>query len=136
MKFKVGDLTDKGIIERIDLSGNILIKDQGIWQASELKLLPKKRGRKFDKKKPMWHLLWTPAVKQLVDVLTYGAGKYEPDNWKKVSGLRNRYYSALMRHINAWWEGERNDQESGLHHLAHAMCNLMFLMWNDEEVSS
>jgi len=33
-----------------------------------------------------------------------------------------------MRHIVAWWLGERDDPESGFHHLAHAMCCLIFLV--------
>ena len=28
----------------------------------------------------------------------------------------------------AWFRGERNDPESGLSHLAHAICNLMMLI--------
>ena len=29
------------------------------------------------------------------------------------------------------WQGEQTDSESGKHHLAHAVCCLMFLMWFD-----
>jgi len=33
-----------------------------------------------------------------------------------------------LRHLTAWWAGEDLDPESGLHHLAHAACCLMFLL--------
>ena len=63
-------------------------------------------------------------------VLTYGADKYEEDdNWKKVKDSKKRYYNALNRHIDAWWQGESLDPETGFHHLAHAGCCLLFLLW-------
>jgi len=34
-----------------------------------------------------------------------------------------------MRHLNAWRLGESIDPESGLHHLKHALTNVIFLMW-------
>jgi hypothetical protein len=37
----------------------------------------------------------------------------------------------MQRHIWAWKEGEQNDPETGRHHLAHAMCCLMFLYEHD-----
>lgn len=36
-------------------------------------------------------------------------------------------YASMMRHLHAWWAGEDFDKESGVSHLAHAACNLMFL---------
>ena len=53
------------------------------------------------------------------------------DNWQKVDNARTRYFDAAQRHILAWWQGEQTDSESGKHHLAHAVCCLMFLMWFD-----
>jgi len=91
-------------------------------------------GRKFDQDKPRWDLLPYREVGSVVDVLTYGAIKYEPDNWKKVPDLKNRYFAAAMRHLTAWWGGEKQDPESGIHHLAHAICCLLFIMWFDNEV--
>ena len=53
------------------------------------------------------------------------------DNWRYVDNARTRYFDAAQRHIMAWWQGEQTDSESGKHHLAHAVCCLMFLMWFD-----
>ena len=36
-------------------------------------------------------------------------------------------YESMQRHMNAFMGGEDCDEESGLPHLGHAMCNLMFL---------
>ena len=90
-----------------------------------------KKGQKHDQDKPLWNLLPWDSVKEVVDVLTFGAKKYEPENWKKVPDARNRYFAAAMRHLTAWWEGEKLDPETGLSHLAHAVCCLLFLIWFD-----
>lgn len=84
-------------------------------------------GDKFDDSKPRWDLLPLKAVGAVVDVLTYGARKYQPDGWRKVPDARRRYYAAAMRHLAAWWGGSPVDEESGLPHLAHAACCLLFL---------
>lgn len=88
-------------------------------------------GRKFDGGKLEYGLLPPQALKATVDVLTFGAQKYERDNWKKVPDSKRRYFDALQRHVWAWKEGEKLDPESGKHHLAHAMCCLMFLLERD-----
>jgi hypothetical protein len=92
-------------------------------------------GRKFDGGKPQYGLLPPLALKATVDVLTFGAQKYEPDNWKFVPDSKRRYFDALQRHLWQWKEGEEIDQESGMHHLAHAMCCLMFLYEHDVKYS-
>lgn len=88
---------------------------------------------KHDGEKPRWDLLPTEAVGQIVDVLTFGARKYAPDNWRTVPEWRRRYFAAALRHLVAWWGGERADAESGLPHLAHAGCCLLFLASLDKE---
>lgn len=64
------------------------------------------------------------------NVLTFGARKYGRNNWKKVED-RIRYEDALLRHTYAYLSGEKIDVESGLSHLYHMSCNLMFLDWID-----
>ena len=85
-------------------------------------------GVKHDGEKPRWDLLPIEPIEQVVGVLTYGAKKYDDENWRKVDNQRRRYYAAALRHIVAWWKGEKLDPESGYHHLAHAICCLVFLM--------
>ena len=88
-------------------------------------------GRKFDGGKLEYGLLPPLALKSVVDVLTFGAQKYERDNWKHVPDSKRRYFDAAQRHMWAWKEGEVDDPESGRHHLAHALCCLMFLYEHD-----
>lgn len=90
-------------------------------------------GLKLDSCKPRWSLLPKGAVLQIIKVLEFGAAKYAENNWQHVKNGRHRYYDALMRHMNAWWEGEKTDSESGLSHLAHAGCCLLFLLWLDDQ---
>jgi hypothetical protein len=92
-------------------------------------------GRKFDGGKPQYGLLPPLALEETAKVLTFGAEKYEPDNWKFVPDSKRRYFDALQRHLWQWKAGEQNDQETGLSHLAHAMCCLMFLYEHDVKYS-
>lgn len=62
----------------------------------------------------------------LAKVLTFGARKYKPNNWKQCTDT-GRYLAAAHRHLNAVMLGEDNDPETGLPHIDHALCNIMFL---------
>lgn len=86
-------------------------------------------GKKDDDGKLRWDLLPLGSVQELVKVLTYGAKKYGDGNWTVVADKRRRYFAATLRHLSAWWLGEKRDPESGLSHLAHAGCCILFLLW-------
>lgn len=86
------------------------------------------QGVKFDQGKPQWRLVPFGAMTEVVDVLTYGANKYSPDNWKYVNDAQNRYIDAGFRHFVAYVNGQQRDPESGHRHLAHAICCLLFLL--------
>lgn len=90
-------------------------------------------GAKHDAGKDRWDLLPFAALKNVVRVLTHGADKYGVDNWQLVPDWRRRYTAAALRHLTAWYQGERTDQESGAPHLAHAVCCLLFLLTLDAE---
>lgn len=90
-------------------------------------------GRKDDADKTDWSLMPWKELEDVANVLTYGAKKYAPDNWKHVENHRDRYFSAAMRHVLARRAGELADPESGLPHLAHAVCCLLFLMGREGE---
>lgn len=85
-------------------------------------------GRKDDQDKPRPSLLPVKPLMAIVDVLTFGVRKYAKDNWQIVENAEERYEDAMLRHIHAWQAGEKNDTESGLHHLAHAGCCILFLL--------
>ena len=85
-------------------------------------------GVKLDLGKLRWDLLPMELVEEVVKVLTFGANKYSDNNWKKLDNGVERCYAAVQRHLVAWRKGENLDEETGLRHLAHAMCELLFVM--------
>lgn len=60
--------------------------------------------------------------------MTFGEIKYPKDNWKKGLSVSS-IIDSVMRHIGWYLSGEEIDPESGIHHLALARCNMMFLLW-------
>jgi hypothetical protein len=110
-------------------------KDREYFKTTSSDAPPASKGLKLDTDKPQWDLLpWGP-VSQVVDVLTYGAKKYQPYNWLVVKQPRDRYFAAAMRHVTAWFLGEKIDPESGLPHLAHTVCCILFLLHFDKDKS-
>jgi hypothetical protein len=86
-----------------------------------------KLGMRFNAGKARWDLLPIGALSELVNVFTYGAKKYAPNNWRK--GLKfSDTMAALDRHWAAWKTGEDRDSESGCHHLAHVAWNAFALL--------
>ena len=84
------------------------------------------KGEAGSKKAPMW-LLPPVALEQTAWVAKLGAEKYGPFNWRKTGVCATTYVSAIMRHLNAWRDGEDLDPESGISHIAHiaTSCNIL-----------
>lgn len=86
---------------------------------------PLKGAVKYDGGKIQLELLSPSWINGVGRVLTFGAKKYAAHNWRQ--GLaRSRLLGAALRHVFAYLDGEDLDQESGLPHLHHASCCLMF----------
>lgn len=83
------------------------------------------QGKKYDVGKIRWDLLVWDFINAVASVLTFGAKKYGGNNWQGIDA--ERYFAALHRHLYQYQSGQKTDTESGLSHLAHAGCNLMFL---------
>ena len=82
---------------------------------------------KHDENKPKLDLLPVGPLIDIARVLMKGKETYGRDNWRK--GLAwSRCYAATLRHLFAWQNGETNDPETGLNHLAHAACEIFFLL--------
>lgn len=83
---------------------------------------------KADQGKPCPSLCPVSLIDAVTAVRMFGLKKYrDPDNWKQVEP--DRYHQALLRHILAAWNDPyKRDPESGLLHLAHAACNIAFLL--------
>ena len=93
---------------------------------------------KNDSGKLQWSILPFEQLEDVVKVLMHGAETYTRDNWQKCDDP-NRYVDALMRHVIAYKNGEKLDTGTGgdgLPHLAHAVCNCLFLMWFDSNKKS
>lgn len=87
--------------------------------------------KKNDTDKPKFDLLPMDLLSDVNKILEYGAAKYGIENWKRTDGFKlSRCYNALLRHMIAFWNGEDTDKESGLSHIDHAMCNLLFLKYH------
>lgn len=90
------------------------------------------KGVKFDSNKVRHSLLPRKTLQRVLEVLEVGAKKYSEGNWLRVENAETRYFDAAHRHLEAYWRGELNDPETGLPHLAHAISNLLFLLYFQE----
>jgi hypothetical protein len=88
---------------------------------------------KHDSGKVRFDLVQWDFVQGIADVLAFGASKYAENAWQNVPNAKPRYFAATIRHVTAWWAGELLDSESGLPHIHHAACNLMFLFHFDKQ---
>lgn len=84
-------------------------------------------GRKDDGGKARYDLIPPELLEATAAVLTFGAAKYGERNWEKGMNW-GRPFAALMRHMWAWWRGEKADPETGMSHLWHASCCIAFLI--------
>lgn len=82
---------------------------------------------KYDSDKPRMELLSSIALEEIAKVLTFGAKKYSANNWRMGMDW-SRLIGSAMRHLTAFNDGEDKDPESGLSHLAHLGCCVMFLL--------
>lgn len=85
-------------------------------------------GVKYDEGKEPVDLIPYEALVEIAKVLDFGAKKYKRANW--AGGIKySRLLAASMRHLGKYNSGEDIDSETGISHIAHAACNLVFLLW-------
>lgn len=85
-------------------------------------------------KRQRYDLLPKAGLDSIAEAMAYGASSKYPDhNWRK--GFEwSKSYAAAMRHMTAHWDGETVDDESGLPHLSHAGCHILFMLtWLHEQ---
>lgn len=115
------------------------------FMAVDMALAPKpKRMLRYNNGKPPLSLLPTSLILAVsngegyygmntlllddtAQVLGYGARKYDAENWRKA-GPWKEVLDCAMRHMHKMFRGETHDDESGVHHAAHVMCNIGFLL--------
>ena len=89
-------------------------------------------GTKNDDGKTELGLLPFAPIEEVAKVLGYGAKKYQKYNYK--GGFEyTRLIGAALRHLFAFARGQDKDPETGLSHVAHAVCNLLFLL--DQQIA-
>jgi hypothetical protein len=72
------------------------------------------------------------AVAALATAFLEGALKYGRYNWRVAGVSASTYHAALRRHIAKWWNGQDNDPETQVSHLANAMACIAIIF--DAEV--
>ena len=77
--------------------------------------------------KPPISLVPSILITGAAEAYNYGAQKYHAHNWR-LGRPYSLEYSALLRHLLKWNEGQDLDDESGLPHLSHAAACLGMLM--------
>jgi len=79
--------------------------------------------------KPPLHLIPPAAEIAEAVVMGLGAKKYGgPYNWRTSHVRATVYVAAAKRHIAQWLDGQDDDAESGVSHLAHARACLGILL--------
>jgi hypothetical protein len=86
---------------------------------------------KKDQDKIRWELLSVDAMEEIAKVMTFGAKKYDAHNWRRGFDW-SRLIGASYRHLSAWHNGQDVDPETGLSHLAHLGCCVMFLLEHEK----
>lgn len=109
------------------------MKAAGTELTPEQKAAAEVVGRKFDAGKLDYTLVPYEGLDEIVKVLMFGAAKYDRDNWRYVQGAKQRYLAAAFRHMTAYTKGEMVDCETGLSHLAHAGCCILFMLALEEQ---
>ncbi len=74
------------------------------------------------------HLITPQFLEGMAMVLRAGEESYGPHNWTRGMSWET-VMAAASRHMLAFRKGEELDPETGLSHLYHAACSMMFLAW-------
>lgn len=78
--------------------------------------------------KPPLHLI--PPAAEILEAVVMGLGarKYGEFNWRTSKVRATVYIAAAKRHLAQWLDGQNDDPESGVSHLAHARACLGVLL--------
>ena len=111
-------------IMEADLKRNLEAMQESI---SSIRPKVEEKAARYNKDKLRYDLIPTWALQMLAAIYTFGAQKYDDDNWRKGLSYRGTLAS-LMRHLEKFRAGHDNDEESGLPHLAHVAWNAFALL--------
>lgn len=87
------------------------------------------QGTKFDSDKPA--MGYIPPLALLEVGKAFGAGQKKYGAWNYMNGLSvTRCISGALRHVFQFMSGETHDSETGVHHLACAVANILMGLEN------
>lgn len=121
---------------KLEFSDKVPLSEEEIYREKLNEKLETQRdqGIRYNSGKVRLDLIPCALIDGVGRVLTFGAQKYEADNWRKFSSQQVREcIGSAMRHIEAYRKGHWLDEESGLPHLAHAAANLGFILELNKE---
>jgi hypothetical protein len=114
----------------IDMANRHFVKISSLVQSTpKEEVVESNKAMRFNEGKAQWSLVHFNSLIPFVRVLEFGAQKYDRDNWMKDMEL-NKILDSAQRHLAAMMDGEELDQESGLPHAGHVMCNMMFYVYH------
>jgi hypothetical protein len=100
----------------------------GITIAKGKKMKPTNPKDMLGSDKLPLHLFPTTAKAYGCLGLLDGMMKYGKQNWRAMGVRPTIYYDAIVRHLDAWMEGEDFAPDSKVHHLAHAIAGIAILI--------
>lgn len=106
---------------------NIALEAKKAFEQKQINPEALTQGMKADAGKPRVGLIPPKIIEMIAAQYTMGADKYVQYNW--ALGMNyERVYSALQRHVLAWWGGERYDPIDNVDHLVAVIWNAMTLL--------
>ena len=78
-----------------------------------------------------WDLIPMDAINEIAKVYTAGADKYGENRWQNLKNGLERYRGAAFRHLFAYMQGSRYDEETKCMHLAQCAWNVIAMLWLD-----
>lgn len=113
------------------MSDYVHLEEESTEEVTEKVVTDPVTGAKKGVKPEQYSMIPVGPLAEVARVYGFGAQKYERENWRKGYAW-SLSIDALYRHIEKFRNGERLD-ESGLHHLAHAVFHLFTLMEYDSK---
>lgn len=129
------DVGSMGVITTVDHSDSVIVYfgEEDAWLNTEDLALAGQATKDTNPKdavgtkKPPASTVSALVVQEVGVAMLEGARKYGRHNYR-VAGVRTSvYYDAAMRHLQAFWEGQDEDPDSGLSHITKAIASLVVL---------
>ena len=80
------------------------------------------------KKPAIWSVFPRWVAHAVGRVMSVGAAKYGAFNYRESRIAASTYEDAIERHAALWFDGEDNDPETGVSHLASVIASCILLM--------